>query len=85
MFRTTLKISLLALGLAAAAPLSAQQPGPAAPRPARTWAAERPGQGAAQRGPRRRHRRNRHAHRAHARNRAQVRAEWRGQRGWRRI
>ena len=82
MLRHTVKLSLLALGLAAAAPLSAQEPMPATPRPMRTWSAERPGRDARVNGPRRRHRRK-HARRNHARNRAQVRAERRADRGWR--
>jgi len=84
MLRQTLKLSLLALGLAAAAPLSAQQPPQRAPRPMREWVAERPGRFAAVNGPRRRHRHR--AHRRHDRRRMQVRAERvRAYRGWRQL
>lgn len=82
MLRHTLKLSLLALGLAATAPLAAQAPAPRAQRPMREWVAERPGTQAAVHGPRRHHRRLRHARRAHLRVRAhQVRVA----RGWRRF
>jgi len=82
MLRHTLKLSLLALGLAAAAPLSAQQRAPRAPRADREWVAARPGRHAAVNG-RRRHQRR--AHRAHRAQRARVNARMHAYRGWRTI
>ena len=84
MLRHHVKLALLALGLAAAAPLSAQEPAPRAPRPLREWVAERPGRLAGVNGPRRRHRRR--AHRRQSRRMAQFRDHRvHAYRGWRRF
>jgi hypothetical protein len=88
MLRHTLKLSLLALGLAAATPLAAQQRAPRAPRPTREWVAERPGRYAAVRGQRRYQRHMQRGHRANRAHRAQRARAWhRGYayRGWRTI
>jgi len=81
MLRHTLKFSLLALGLAATAPLSAQQRAPRAPRPNREWVAARPGRHAA--GGHRRH--NRQKHRAHRAQRSRANARVQAYRRWRTI
>jgi hypothetical protein len=78
MIRGLMKAAIVALGVMAAAPLSAQQPDRMQAR--REWMA-RPGQGARQAGPR--HRRMRR-HRRHAAYRRSMRMRaFRMQRGWR--